>query len=120
MAMAEAMTGPGRRLADDPGLAPHLAYRLLKRSGETVSTTIDPQVQALAAAALRRQLIGLGRERARDGAVIVVDNATAEVLAYVGGVGGGSVDYVLVMAAEPLADLEQQWLSDSVSVPTLP
>ena len=87
---AEAMTGPGRRLADDPGLAPHLAYRLLKKPGETVATTLDPQAQALAAAALRRQLIGLGRERARDGAVIVVDNATAEVIAYVGGVGGAS------------------------------
>ena len=89
-ALAQAMTGPGRRLADDPGLAPHLAYRLLKKPGETVATTLDPQAQALAAAALRRQLIGLGRERARDGAVIVVDNATAEVLAYVGGVGGAS------------------------------
>jgi penicillin-binding protein 1C len=90
IALAEAMTGPGRRLADDPGLAPHLAYRLLKKPGETVATTLDPQVQALAAGALRRQLIGLGGTRARDGAVIVVDNATAEVLAYVGGVGGAS------------------------------
>jgi penicillin-binding protein 1C len=90
IALAEAMTGPGRRLADDPGLAPHLAYRLLRTPGETVVTTIDPGVQALAAAALRRQLIGLGSSRARDGAVIVVDNRTAEVLAYVGGVGGGS------------------------------
>ena len=89
-ALAQAMTGPGRRLADDPGLAPHLAYRLLRKPGETVATTIDPQAQALAAAALRRQLIGLGRERARDGAVIVVDNRTADVLAYVGGVGGAS------------------------------
>lgn len=89
-ALAQAMTGPGRRLADNPGLAPHLAYRLLKKPGETAVTTLDPQVQALAAAALRRQLIGLGRERARDGAVIVVDNASAEVLAYVGGVGGAS------------------------------
>lgn len=90
IATAEAMTGPGRRLADDPGLAPHLAYRLLKKPGESVTTTLDPQVQAIAAAALRRQLIGLGRERARDGAVIVVDNRAAEVIAYVGGVGGAS------------------------------
>jgi penicillin-binding protein 1C len=89
-AAAEAMTGPGRRLADDPGLAPHLAYRLLKRPGDTVLTTIDPRLQAATAGALRRQLIGLGGERARDGAVIVVDNATAEVLAYVGGIGGAS------------------------------
>jgi penicillin-binding protein 1C len=88
-AMARAMTGPARRLADDPGLAPHLAYRLLRKPGETVTTTLDAGVQALAAGALRRQLLGLG-ERARDGAVIVVDNQSAEVLAYVGGVGGAS------------------------------
>src|SRR5688500_1875550 len=31
IARAAAMTGPGRRLADHPGLAPHLAYRLLKK-----------------------------------------------------------------------------------------
>jgi penicillin-binding protein 1C len=89
-ARAEAMTGPNRRLADDPGLAPHLAYRLLERPGETVTTTLDAGVQALAAGALRSQLLGLGGDRARDGAVIVVDNKTGDVLAYVGGVGGAS------------------------------
>jgi len=35
-------------------------------------------------------LIGLGDQRARDGAVIVLDNATGDTLAYVGGVGGAS------------------------------
>ena len=39
---------------------------------------------------LRRQLLGLGGDRARDGAVVVVDNASGDVLAYVGGVGGAS------------------------------
>jgi penicillin-binding protein 1C len=89
LAEAEAMTGPNRRLADDPGLAPHLAHRLLTRAGESVTTTLDLRAQAIAAAALRRQLLGLG-DRARDGAVVVVDNATRDVLAYVGGVGVGS------------------------------
>jgi penicillin-binding protein 1C len=90
IAKAEAMTAPNRRLADDPGLAPHLADRLLDRPGETVTTTLDAGVQALAAGALRSQLLGLGGDRARDGAVIVVDNRTGDVLAYVGGVGGAS------------------------------
>src|SRR3546814_18014776 len=36
---------------------------------------------------LPRQLSGLGANRVRDGAVVVLDNATGEVLAYVGGVG---------------------------------
>lgn len=74
----------------DPGLAPHLAVRLLDRPGMKVTTTIDANLQLLAAHALRRQLQGLGSARARDGAVVVLDNATGDVLAYVGGVGLGS------------------------------
>jgi penicillin-binding protein 1C len=86
---AATMAGPQRRLADDPGLAPHLARKLLTRPGETVLSTVDANVQLFAAASLRRQLLGLG-ERARDGAVVVVDNASGDVLAYVGGVSGGA------------------------------
>ena len=86
---ALAMLGPARRLALDPGLAPHLAAKLLARPGMRVATTLDLGIQRVASLALRRQLIGLG-DRARDGAVVVVDNASGDVLAYVGGVGGGS------------------------------
>lgn len=85
-----AMLGPARSLALDPGLAPHLSDRLLTRPGLRVTTTLDADVQRLAAAALRRQLLGLGGTRARDGAVLVVDNASGDVLAYVGGIGGAS------------------------------
>jgi penicillin-binding protein 1C len=74
----------------DPGLSPHLAVRLLDKPGMRVTTTIDTRVQRIAVAALRRQLQGLGAARARDGAVIVLDNASGDVLAYVGGVGLGS------------------------------
>jgi penicillin-binding protein 1C len=79
-----------RARALDPGLAPHLAIRLLDAPGMRVATTIDARVQATAATALRRQLQGLGPSRARDGAVVVLDNKSGDVLAYVGGVGGGS------------------------------
>ena len=89
-ALAASMLGPTRSLALDPGLAPHLADRLLARPGLRVTTTLDEGVQRMAAAALRRQLQGLGATRARDGAVIVVDNASGDVLAYVGGIGGAS------------------------------
>ena len=71
----------------DPALAPHLAVRLLDQPGKRVTTTIDRRVQTAAIVALRRQLAGLGADRVRDGAVVVLDNATGEVLAYVGGVG---------------------------------
>ncbi len=87
---AAAMLGSQRRLALDPGLAPHLAAKLLDKPGIRVATTLDPAIQTYATQSLRRQLLGLGSTRARDGAVIVVDNATGDVLAYVGGVGGGS------------------------------
>ena len=85
-----AMLGPARSLALDPGLAPHLSDRLLTKPGLRVTTTLDAGVQRLAAAALRRQLLGLGGTRARDGAVVVVDNPSGDVLAYVGGIGGAS------------------------------
>ena len=90
LAEAEAMSAPAQAMADDPNLAPHLATRLLTQPGETVTTTLDARVQMIAATALRHQLLGLGAERARDGAVVVVDNRTGDVLAYVGGIGGYS------------------------------
>jgi len=89
-AQAYAMLGPTRRLASDPDLAPHLASRLLRTAGLHVTTTLDAPIQRVASVALRRQLLGLGSDRARDGAVVVIDNASGDVLAYVGGVGGGS------------------------------
>lgn len=78
-----------RQVARDPGLAPHLAARLLTRPGQRIATALDARVQRLAVQALRRQLQGLGT-RARDGAVVVVDNESGDVLAYVGGIGIGS------------------------------
>ncbi len=89
-AQAASMLGPARSLALDPGLAPHLADRLLKKPGRRITTTLDSRIQRIAIASLRRQLQGLGGTRARDGAVVVVDNASGDVLAYVGGIGGAS------------------------------
>jgi penicillin-binding protein 1C len=87
---AASMLGPARSLALDPGLAPHLGQRLLTKAGDRITTTLDAGVQRAAIVALRRQLQGLGSARARDGAVVVVDNASGDVLAYVGGIGGAS------------------------------
>jgi len=89
-AAAFSMLGPARSLQLDPGLAPHLAQRLLTKPGLKVTTTLDIDVQRIAIAALKRQLEGLGGSRARDGAVVVLDNASGDVLAYVGGIGGNS------------------------------
>ncbi|AYJ86647.1 penicillin-binding protein 1C [Sphingomonas paeninsulae] len=84
------MLSTERARALDPGLAPHLATRLLTKPGMKVTTTLDFDIQRAAAAALTRQLQGLGPARARDGAVVVIDNVSGDVLAYVGGVGLGS------------------------------
>lgn len=89
-AAAWSMLGPARSLALDPGLAPHLATRLLAKPGLRIDSTLDIRFQRIAIAALTRQLRGLGGARARDGAVIIVDNQSGDVLAYVGGIGGES------------------------------
>src|SRR3546814_6236835 len=60
---------------------------MLDKPGKRVTTTIDRRIQTTAIVALRRQLSRLGANRVRDGAVVVLDNATGEVLAYVRGVG---------------------------------
>ncbi len=98
-ALAASMLGPARSLALDPGLAPHLSDRLLTKPGLKVTTTLDYNIQRLAITALKRQLLGLGATRARDGAVIVVDNASGDVLAYVGGIGGHSTSPAVDAAA---------------------
>ena len=87
---AASMLGPARSLALDPGLAPHVADMLLDKPGLRVTTTLDARIQQIAIAALRRQLQGLGGTRARDGAVVVADNQTGDILAMVGGIGGNS------------------------------
>ncbi|MGD9810652.1 MAG: penicillin-binding protein 1C [Sphingobium sp.] len=89
-ALAATMLAPGRMRSLDPGVAPHLATKLLREPGAEVTTTLDMRVQRIAAQALVHQLQGLGPTRVRDGAVVVLDNASGDVLAYVGGVGLGS------------------------------
>jgi len=97
----------GRTLAAAPrvrpaaSLAPHLAARLLRpagpadTAGRRVATTLDARLQVLVAEALRRQVLELRGRNVRDAAALVADNATGEVLAWVGGVGElGSAPHV--------------------------
>ena len=74
----------------DEHLAPQLAGVLLKAPGARVQTTLDRGLQLSVRAALERQLAGLAAHNVRDGAAIVVDNASGEVLAYVGSAGANS------------------------------
>ncbi|MGZ9075465.1 MAG: penicillin-binding protein 1C [Burkholderiaceae bacterium] len=67
--------------------APHLARRLLTRAGTSVRSTLDAPLQRYAVETLRNRLASLADRNAEDGAVIVLDNASGEVLAYVGSSG---------------------------------
>ena len=67
--------------------APHVAAKLLKRPGERVITTLDADLQRFAAATLRDQLAELAERGVGDGAVVVLDNASGDILAYVGSAG---------------------------------
>ena len=95
------------RLDSDPQLAPQFAQAVLRErrraprqaSAEPVATTLDARLQRFARSTLRSHLAELADRNVEDGAVIVIDNATGDVLAWVGSSGGLSdaaeVDHVL-------------------------
>ena len=70
-----------------PDLAPHLARKLLSKPGERLTSSLDPALQRFARDTLQRHLRELARQNVSDGAALVVDNASGEVLAWVGSSG---------------------------------
>ncbi len=117
------------RLDADNQLAPHLARKLVssaapsKRAVGDVLTTLDARLQRFARDTLRRHLTELRSRHVEDGAIVVLDNATGEVLAWVGSSGqlsqAGDVDGVTAMrqAGSTLKPflyemtIEQKWLT---------
>jgi len=86
---AQALSG-GLRSIDNPEggrLAPHLARKLLDQSGQQLRSSLDAALQSFASEALRRHLAALSRQNAEDGAVLVIDNRSGEILAWVGSSG---------------------------------
>ena len=78
----------GRRLrAQIDGEAPHLARRLLSQPGERLVSTLDGRLQRFALETLQRHLRELEGRNVEDGALIVLNNATGEALAWVGSSG---------------------------------
>ena len=75
-----------RPWAPSDGAAPHLAQRLLsgQDGGSTLRSTLSGPLQRQANALLQRQLHELQTRNVRDGAVLVLDNASGDVLAWVG------------------------------------
>ena len=94
---------------DSDALAPHFARRVANEvhpsAGMRVRSTLDARLQRFARDTLTRTLIELNapahRRNVQDGAAIVIDNATGDILAYVGSSGALSkardVDAVLAL-----------------------
>jgi penicillin-binding protein 1C len=78
---------PRRSEHDLEGAAPHLARKLLKQPGESVTSTLDARLQRFAVTTLTRRLRELEGRHVEDGALVVLDNASGEVLAWVGSSG---------------------------------
>ena len=118
---------PAAAVDADP-LAPHFARQLLKAASRsappaTLRTTLDAGTQRRARDALRQQLAELRDREVEDGAVVVLDNATGDVLAWVGSSGdlsrAAAVDAVVAprQAGSTLKPflyeqaIEQRWLT---------
>ena len=71
-------------------LAPQLAHALLVRPGQRLATTLDARLQRITLRVLHDRLGELADHNARDGAALIIDNASGEVLAYVGSGGPDS------------------------------
>ncbi|HZV63469.1 MAG TPA: penicillin-binding protein 1C [Telluria sp.] len=110
-----------------PGIddAPHLARRLLRAPGEQLKVTVDASLQRFASETLRTHLAELTERNVEDGAIVVLDNRSGEVLAYVGSSGdlsdASAVDGVAA-ARQPGSTLkpflyglaiDQRWLTAS-------
>lgn len=70
--------------------APHVARALLSAERRSVRTTLDGDLQRFALDVLQRQLADLAERAVADGAILVADNATGQVLAYVGNAGNSA------------------------------
>jgi penicillin-binding protein 1C len=89
------------------GIAPHVARRVLSagsaRTGEgrVITTTLRAPLQRFAVQTLDRHLRELQSRHVEDGAIVVLDNATGAVLAWVGSSGelgrSGEVDFVTAL-----------------------
>ncbi len=87
-----------------PNLAPHLGRRLVQTAppeANMVRSTLDARIQRIAQRSLARHLQGLAGRNVQDGAVVVLDNASGEVLAWIGSSGTLSdapeVDHALAL-----------------------
>ena len=77
--------------------APQVAQQLLADGGRAMRSTLDGELQRYAQNVLRQQLMALRDRNVNDGAVLVLDNPSGDILAYVGNAGGSDVDGVTAL-----------------------
>ncbi|MFZ4288130.1 penicillin-binding protein 1C [Variovorax sp. HJSM1_2] len=81
-----------RTLAASEGVAPHAARQALQQAtpplaGQSIRSTLRAGLQRFAVNTLQQQLRELRQRHVEDGAIVVLDNATGDVLAWVGSSG---------------------------------
>ena len=79
-----------RDFAASEGMAPHVARQLLRNdvpAPASITTTLRAPLQRFAVQTLQQHLRELAGRHVEDGALVVLDNATGEVLAWVGSSG---------------------------------
>lgn len=93
---AMALLSRPRHWAPSDGIAPHLMRHLLASAGHRggahppprqIRSTLDARIQRMALQSLEQHLRELQGRQVEDGAVLVLDNARGEVLAWVGSSG---------------------------------
>jgi penicillin-binding protein 1C len=77
----------------DRTLAPHVAQMLMATKPGKVSCTLDARLQAFVLESLNHHLSLLRESNVSDGAVLVADNKSGEVLAYAGNAGRSSAAF---------------------------
>ncbi|SDP46853.1 penicillin-binding protein 1C [Ralstonia sp. 25mfcol4.1] len=97
LAKSSGAGGDAMNARRDINLAPHLARQLVAQARlatpagkplpPRIVSTLDAELQRVASDSLDRHLRELAGRNAEDGAVVVIDNASGDVLAYVGSSG---------------------------------
>jgi len=96
LALLTRQTLSARHWSASDGLTSHLAQRVLREVRETsgrlcvpatLPTTLDAALQDYATRSLHQHLLELRDRQVEDGAVLVLDNASGDVLAWVGSSG---------------------------------
>lgn len=97
LAKSSGASGDAMNARRDLNLAPHLARQLVAQARAAtpagkplpprIVSTLDAELQRVASDSLDRHLRELAGRNVEDGAVVVIDNASGDVLAYVGSSG---------------------------------